>query len=142
MATGFPWRSEPDAGQGGAINKGFAGVDATSGLSEQRRHAVAEGRCLSTLEQQPDVDFVTDIIFIDYAGAEIGRAVFPAHDTGALKFAGYVPQETMFWRRRARDAVGPIDRQFHYALDWDFMLRAEAAGNGAVTAVPCLLPRP
>ena len=34
----------------------------------------------------------------------------------------------MFWRRRAWDKVGPIDRQFHYALDWDFMLRAEAAG--------------
>ena len=54
--------------------------------------------------------------------------MLPAHDSEALKFAGYVPQETMFWRRRVWDRVGPIDTDFHYALDWDFMLRAEAAG--------------
>lgn len=34
----------------------------------------------------------------------------------------------MFWRRRVWDKIGPIDTGFHYALDWDFMLRAEAAG--------------
>jgi len=33
-----------------------------------------------------------------------------------------VPQETMFWRRRVWEAVGPIDDTFHYALDWDFIL--------------------
>ena len=53
---------------------------------------------------------------------------FQAHDAEALKYAGYVPGETMFWRRRVWDKIGLIDTGFHYALDWDFMLRAEAAG--------------
>ena len=80
-------------------------------------------------EQRPDIDFVYGHrIFIDYAGLEIGRAVLPAHNSEALKYAGYVPQETMFWRRRVWDKVGPMDNGFHYAMDWDFMLRAEAAG--------------
>lgn len=80
-------------------------------------------------DQRPDIDFVYGHrVFIDYAGSEIGRAVFPAHDPGALKFAGYVPQETMFWRRRVWGKIGPMDTAFHYALDWEFMLRAEAAG--------------
>ena len=126
------WRSEPDAGQADAINKGFAGVECDVMAYLNSDDTLLPGTIayvVQFLEQRPDVDFVYGHrIFIDYAGAEIGRAVFPAHDTGALKFAGYVPQETMFWRRRAWDAVGPIDRQFHYALDWDFMLRAEAAG--------------
>jgi GT2 family glycosyltransferase len=39
-----------------------------------------------------------------------------------------IPQETMFWRRRVWEKVGPIDTGFHYAMDWDFMLRAEADG--------------
>ena len=34
----------------------------------------------------------------------------------------------MFWRRRVWDKVGPIDSNFQYAMDWDFMLRAQAAG--------------
>lgn len=31
-------------------------------------------------------------------------------------------------RRKVWDKVGPIDESFHYALDWDFILRAQAAG--------------
>ena len=40
----------------------------------------------------------------------------------------FVPQETMFWRRRVWDKIGPFDESFHFALDWDFLLRAQAAG--------------
>src|SRR5260370_21512414 len=39
-----------------------------------------------------------------------------------------MPQETMFWRRRVWKALKAIDENFHYALDWDFILRAQAAG--------------
>jgi GT2 family glycosyltransferase len=34
----------------------------------------------------------------------------------------------MFWRRRVWQALQSIDESFHYALDWDFILRAQAAG--------------
>jgi GT2 family glycosyltransferase len=126
------WRSVPDQGQSDAINRGFAGVDCEIMAYLNSDDILLPGAlaCIADFfEQHPDIDIVYGHrIFIDYAGSEIGRAILPAHDTEALRYAGYVPQETMFWRRRVWDAVGPMDVKFHYALDWDFMLRAQAAG--------------
>jgi glycosyltransferase involved in cell wall biosynthesis len=126
------WRSETDDGQSDAINKGFKDVDCDIMAYLNSDDVLLPGTltCVAGFfEQRPDIDFLYGHrIFIDYAGLEIGRAVFPAHNAEALKYAGYVPQETMFWRRRVWDKVGPMDTGFHYAMDWDFMLRAEAAG--------------
>lgn len=126
------WRSEADNGQSDAINRGFKGVDCDIMAYLNSDDTLLPGAlsCIGNFfEQHPDVDFVYGHrIFIDYAGSEIGRAIYPAHDGEALKYAGYVAQETMFWRRRVWDKVGPLDTGLHYALDWDFMLRAEAAG--------------
>ena len=82
----------------------------------------------SVFQTRPDVDFVYGHrIFIDRDGLEIGRAVLPRHDAKSLLWADYIPQETMFWRRRVWDTVGPINEEFAYALDWEFILRAQAA---------------
>ena len=126
------WRSETDDGQSDAINRGFRDIDCDIMAYLNSDDVLLPGTLASVasfFEKQPDVDFVYGHrIFIDYAGSEIGRAIYPAHDGEALKYAGYVAQETMFWRRRVWDKVGPLDTGLHYALDWDFMLRAEAAG--------------
>lgn len=126
------WRSETDDGQADAINRGFKDVDCDIMAYLNSDDTLLPGAlaCIADFfEHHPDIDFVYGHrIFIDYSGSEIGRAVFPAHDGEALKYAGYVPQETMFWRRRVWEAVGPMDAELHYALDWDFMLRAETAG--------------
>ena len=80
-------------------------------------------------EAMPDVDVVYGHrIFVDRDGLETGRAVLPAHDAKAIRWADYIPQETLFWRRRVWNAIKPFDETFHYALDWDFILRAQAAG--------------
>jgi len=77
----------------------------------------------------PEVDlFYSHRIFIDTHGLEIGRSILPPHDAETLKWADYIPQETLFWRRRVWDAVGPFDESFNFALDWDFVLRAQRAG--------------
>jgi GT2 family glycosyltransferase len=34
----------------------------------------------------------------------------------------------MFWRRRVWDGIGGMEVKYHYALDWEFMLRAQSAG--------------
>ena len=126
------WRSASDDGQSAAINLGFKDVDCDIMAYLNSDDTLLPGAlaCVTNFfEQRPDVDIVYGHrIFIDHDGSEIGRAVFPAHDVQALKYAGYVPQETMFWRRRVWDKVGPIDSNFQYAMDWDFMLRAQAAG--------------
>ncbi|QWG17090.1 glycosyltransferase [Bradyrhizobium sediminis] len=131
-ADKISWRSEPDKGQSDAINQGFAGVDGDIMAYLNSDDILLPGALTYVAKffaERPDIDVVYGHrIFIDYAGSEIGRAILPAHSIEALRYAGYVPQETMFWRRRVWDAVGPMDRNFHYALDWDFMLRAQAAG--------------
>jgi hypothetical protein len=40
----------------------------------------------------------------------------------------YVPQETLFWRKRAWTRVGGLDPTFQFALDWDLLARFTQAG--------------
>jgi glycosyltransferase involved in cell wall biosynthesis len=129
---GISWKSRPDKGQAEAINIGFDGVESDIMGYLNSDDTLLPGTLAyvaNFFDSRPDVDIVYGHrIFIDRDGSEIGRAVLPAHDEKALLYAGYIPQETMFWRRRVWDAVGAMDASFQYALDWDFMLRAQAAG--------------
>lgn len=126
------WRSKPDKGQSDAINRGFTGLDCDIMAYLNSDDMLLPGTLAyvtNFFKARPDVDVVYgNRIFIDRDGLEIGRAVLPAHSEKALLYAGYIPQETMFWRRRVWDTIGPMDLNFHYALDWDFMLRAQVAG--------------
>lgn len=41
----------------------------------------------------------------------------------------FVPQETLFWRRRMWQTVGErVDNSFRFAMDWDLLLRFQDAG--------------
>ena len=126
------WRSAPDNGQSDAINLGFAGAGGDIMAYLNSDDTLLPGSLASIANffaERPDVDIVYGHrIFIDRAGLEIGRAILPAQGVEALHYADYVPQETMFWRRRVWDTIGPLDTSFDYAMDWDFLLRAQAAG--------------
>jgi glycosyltransferase involved in cell wall biosynthesis len=126
------WHSEPDCGQAQAINRGFAGVDCDIMAYLNSDDMLMPGTLAyvaGIFHARPDVDVVYGHrIFINSDGLEVGRAVLPAHHARALMWADYIPQETLFWRRRVWDAVGPIDENFNYALDWEFLLRVQAAG--------------
>src|SRR5690242_4714280 len=126
------WKSEPDRGQSHAINLGFAGVDCEIMAYLNSDDMLLPGtlaHIVNYFTSHPDVDIVYgNRIFIDRDGLEVGRAVLPRHDGETLQYADYIPQETMFWRKRVWDKIGPIDENFHYAMDWDFILRAQAAG--------------
>jgi GT2 family glycosyltransferase len=130
--SGLRWLREPDSGQAHAINAAFQHVegDLMAWLNSDDTlapHALAA--VAAFFEQHPDVDLVySHRIFIDADGHEIGRAVLPRHDAATLRYADYVPQETLFWRRRVWEALGGLDETLHYALDWDFLLRASGAG--------------
>jgi hypothetical protein len=78
----------------------------------------------------PDVDVVYGHrININEHDEEIGRWIMPSHDDELLRWADYVPQETLFWRRRIWDQIGGcLDESFQFALDWDLLLRFRAAG--------------
>jgi glycosyltransferase involved in cell wall biosynthesis len=127
------WESQRDNGQAHAINLGF-------------RHAT--GEVLAYLnsddlllpgalayvgdyfERKPAVDVVYGHrVNIDESGLEIGRWILPAHQNEILRWADFVPQETLFWRRRIWErAGGAMDESFRFALDWDLLLRFLAHG--------------
>lgn len=124
--------SRPDKGQSHAINLGFAH---TSGeimaylnsddlLLPGTLHSVA-----AYFAAHPEVDAVYGHrIVIDQIDEELGRWVLPPHDDEVLRWADFVPQETLFWRRRVWDKVGGIDESFRFAMDWDLLLRFQTVG--------------
>jgi hypothetical protein len=66
-------------------------------------------------------------ILIDENDQQIGRWVLPAHDDDVLSWADYVPQETLFSRRRICEEVGGrVDESFRFAMDWDLLVRFRA----------------
>lgn len=79
--------------------------------------------------QHPDVDVIyAHRILIDDVGREIGRWILPPHDKEVIRWADYVPQETLFWRRRIWKSVGEaLDEDFKFAMDWDLILRFQEA---------------
>ena len=127
------WTSEQDAGQADAINRGFARTNGeimawlnSDDLLLPGTLAVVAGY----FAQHPEVDVVYgNRVMIDESDGQIGAWVLPKHDDRALTLADYVPQETLFWRRRIWNAVGGfVDTEFKFAVDWDLLLRFRHAG--------------
>lgn len=126
------WESAPDDGQTDAINKGFVHTDGEIMAwlnSDDTLLPGAVAYVVDYFNRHPEVDMVYGHrVIIDDEDREVGRWVLPPHSAKALKLADFVPQETLFWRRRVWDKVGGLDQDFHFAMDWDFLLRVQAAG--------------
>jgi glycosyltransferase involved in cell wall biosynthesis len=130
------WESTPDRGQGDAIVRGFSHLtdlepDDVMGwlnsddfINPKALRFVAE-----YFATHPEADVIYgNRIIIDENDQEIGRWLMPPHDDRVLDWIDYVPQETLFWRKRAWDRAGGIDPTFQFALDWDLLLRFRVAG--------------
>jgi glycosyltransferase involved in cell wall biosynthesis len=127
------WESRPDQGQSQAINLGFA---RTSGeiMAWLNSDDILLPGTLAYIaryfSRHPEVDVVYGHrIMIDEQDRQIGRWMMPPHDDQVLSWADYIPQETLFWRRRIWDKVGgQVDESFRFAMDWDLIVRFRAAG--------------
>ncbi|MBV9339069.1 MAG: glycosyltransferase [Solirubrobacterales bacterium] len=125
--------SEVDSGIGQALNRGFAHatgdilayLNSDDVLLPGSLQAVA-----AFFATHPEIDVVYGHrVLLDANDREIGRWVLPAHDDGVMRWVDYIPQETLFWRRRVWDLVGRyIDESFTFAVDWDLLLRLRAVG--------------
>lgn len=129
------WRSSPDGGQASAIREGFlltegAGDDVMAYLNSDDLYCPgALEFVLDYFAENPAVDVVYgNRIVVDGTGREVGRWVLPPHDPAVIRLVDFIPQETLFWRRRVYDEVGGIDPDFRFAMDWDLLLRFQAAG--------------
>lgn len=127
------WISEPDSGQSQAINLGFA--RATGEImawlnSDDLLLPEALTYVANYFNNHPDVDVIYgNRLLIDENDMEIGRWILPGHSNATLSWADFIPQETMFWRRRIWNKIGGnIDETFRFAMDWDLLIRFREAG--------------
>ena len=127
------WESRKDNGQANALNLGFKHttgeilgyLNSDDILLPGALDAVA-----GFFGDNPDVDVVYGHrMLIDEHDQEVGLWILPPHEDMAILWADYVPQETLFWRRRIWDKVGScLDENFTFAMDWELLLRFRKAG--------------
>lgn len=139
------WESTKDRGQSDAIRRGFAQLagqddDVLAWLNSDDLIAPRALRYVGEyFARHPEVDVIYGHrIVIDDFDQEIGRWFLPRHDNHTLEWIDYVPQETMFFRRRIWNAVGGLDPSFQFALDWDLISRFQTA-RARIVRVPYFL---
>jgi glycosyltransferase involved in cell wall biosynthesis len=125
--------SEPDEGQADAINRGFA--DSTGEImaylnSDDLLLPGSLAYVAAFFAQHPDVDAVYGHrVVIDPLDRDIGMWVLPPHRDWVVTIQDFVPQETLFWRRRSWERVGGrFDSALYYAMDWDLLIRFVGSG--------------
>lgn len=128
------WSSSPDRGQSDAINKGMAlaSGDILAWLnSDDYYRAGALQAVANAFEQDPDRAWLTGrCSIVNKTGEPIRRMVTRYKDRrlaryrrGTLLRENYISQPATFWRRWAWEAVGPLDTDLNWAMDYDLWLR-------------------
>jgi glycosyltransferase involved in cell wall biosynthesis len=135
--------SRRDAGQTNAINLGFRHTTGQIMAYLNSDDLLLPGslaRVARYFQTHPDVDAVySHRIIIDEDDQEVGRWVLPPHDGEVMCWVDFIPQETLFWRRRLWDRVGgTLDESFQFAMDWELLLRFHHAG-ARIVRLPCYL---
>lgn len=128
------WISGPDGGQSEALNRGFALAkgDIIGWLnSDDRYRPGCFEHVIKAFEENPEVDiFYGDYTIIDQDGTflrvrrEIGFNRFILLYHRVL----YIPTPSTFFRRRVFQEGNSLERDLHYAMDYEFFLRLANAG--------------
>lgn len=122
------WRSEPDGGQSDALNKGFA--CATGEIygwlnSDDLYLPGALHHAAHVFAAFPHIDVVYgDWLTVDAADRIVDHFPALAPSRRRLVTEGFFCNaQAMFWRRSLHERLGEFDRQLHYTMDYDLMLR-------------------
>jgi glycosyltransferase involved in cell wall biosynthesis len=134
------WQSQKDGGQAAAIRAGFerADGDILGWLnSDDVLMPGALARVAAFFEAHPEEEAVTGGgFYIDAEGRAFRRRAWNTNHVRGVaashrRFLYCQPQEGIwqpctFWRRTAYEAVGGVDPQFHYMMDFDLFTRLAA----------------
>lgn len=128
------WISEPDLGQTDAINKGFS--LATGEIyawlnSDDTYRPGGVAKAARYLSDHPEIGMVYgNAYYIDEEGRRTAR--YPAGPTdysGLRRGVNTIPQQSMFFRSKLWEIVGPLDPSFFYAMDYDLWVRIAAVSE-------------
>lgn len=127
------FESRKDDGQTHAINLGFQHASGEIMMYLNADDVLLPGTLdyvANYFATHPEVDVVYGHrLIVNEDDLVIGDWIMPPHDDEALRWADYIPQETLFWRRRIWEKIGGnLDENFQFAMDWDLLLRFQAAG--------------
>jgi glycosyltransferase involved in cell wall biosynthesis len=134
-APGIRWVSERDRGQVEALNKGFAlatGEVLTWLCADDLFHPDTVRQAVGALEQTgADLVYGTGEV-VDAQGRFLKRAkVIPFDYRLLLCNRNWIPQPTVFFRRRLWERAGPMREEFDNAFDYELWLRMAPLGRFA-----------
>jgi glycosyltransferase involved in cell wall biosynthesis len=125
--------SEKDKGQVDALIKGFQSVngDILCWVNSDDMLAPHALNTVNTLfTSNPDIDVVVgNLMVIDADGKELGmwpRKMMQNKDWFSLPQA--IGQPATFFSRKAYDAVGGINPEYHYSMDYDLFMKMGLRG--------------
>ncbi len=123
----FHWLSEPDQGQGDAVNKGWqlCKGDILGWLnSDDTYFEDAVKTQVEALINLQEVGLVYgDALFIDENDKTIGNYHTRPFNRKRFLHVSSIPQPTAFFYRSLLEKVGLLNINLHYALDYEFFLR-------------------
>jgi len=122
------WISESDDGQANAINKGMAHATGEILAWLNSDDCLMPGALIRVAKRFmafSDTDVVYGHrVLINEAGQDVGKWILPGHRKFILTYVDFIPQETMFWRKKLWQKVGcNLDESFRFAMDWELIRR-------------------
>jgi glycosyltransferase involved in cell wall biosynthesis len=129
------YQSAPDHGQSDAIASGFdrstgqimAWLNSDDMLAPGALHFVAQ-----YFSEHPEVDALYSHRCIVGENNNVRSYwILPEHHDYLMRRWDMIPQETCFWRRSLFEKCGNLNRSYHFALDYDLLLRFMSQGRFA-----------
>ncbi len=121
------WLSEPDQGQGDAINKGFRrcqGEIVAWLNSDDIYRPGSIRRAVEVLQAHPEVGLVySDVDSIDPQGEVFNRMTYAQWGLQDLMAFNMLGQVSVFFRRSILEKEGLLDLSYHFLLDHHLWLR-------------------